>query len=92
VSLVFEGNWKTKVGKTGIFVEVFDTFGDKVYYSGNWYSNKASFEAGDAYSRTIQWLFPVYIPEAIYEVTVSLRDWINPTAPEYAKMTFTMNI
>jgi hypothetical protein len=92
VSLVFEGTFKTKVGKTGLFVEVYDTYADKVYYSGNWYSNKESFEAGENYSRTIQWLFPVYIPQAIYEVTITLRDWINPSAPEFGKMTFTMDV
>ncbi len=80
------------IGKTGIFVEIYDTYADKVIYNGNWYSGKDSYNAGDLYSKKVQWLFPVYIPASAYEVTVTLRDWINPSLPEFAKITFNMDV
>ena len=92
VTVTFQGQWKTKVNKTGIFVDVYDSYADKNVYSGYWYSNKDSFGVGENYTRTVQWLFPVYIPASLYEVTVSLKDWINPSKTEYAKITFNMDI
>ena len=90
--LNFQGTLLTNVGKTGIFVELYDTNADRIIYTGNWYSNKASFNAGEAYSRTLQWLLPSALPNSIYEVTVTLKDWINPSLPAFGTLTFTMEI
>jgi hypothetical protein len=39
VSVTFQGQWKTNVNKTGIFFEVYNSYSDKIVYSGHWYSN-----------------------------------------------------
>jgi hypothetical protein len=80
------------VAKTGIFVEIFDTYSERTIYTGNWYSNKDHYNKGEDYHRSVTWLFPLAIPSSVYEVTVSIKDWINPDLPEYAKFTFLMDI
>jgi hypothetical protein len=40
----------------------------------------------------VTWLFPLAIPSSVYEVTVSIKDWINPSLPDYATFTFLMDI
>ncbi len=80
------------MGKTGIFIEVYNSYSDKTAYTGYWYSNKDSYNKDDNYTKTVQWLFPVNMPAALYEITVSLKDWIEPSKTEYARMTFNMDI
>jgi len=91
-SINFQGTWKATVGKTGLFIEISNSNTNQVIYSNNWFSSKDSYKSGDTYSKTIQWLFPTTIPSALYEVTVTLRDWVNPSLPGFASITFKMAV
>ena len=62
VTFTFSGKWLKPVQKTGVFVEVFDTISEKVYYQNQFYSGKDSFAAQDALAKEIRWLLPSYMP------------------------------
>jgi len=91
LDFTFAGVVMDKLGKTGLYVEIYDTIADKVFYSSWFYSGKDSYAKGEQYSKRIKWLVPLYIPESVYEVRVSLRDWYNHKV-EYANIYTEMTI
>jgi hypothetical protein len=90
-TLNFEGTWQTAVGKTGLQVTIYDTIGEKVYYKSEFYSGQASYAKDSAYSKSVKWLVPKYIPQSVYEVRIAIINWMNP-AEEYGAITCQMEV
>jgi hypothetical protein len=93
VTLTMEGVYQKDFGKTGLWAEVWDTIGERMYYQNHFYNRgNSNYTAGNTYKHQVQWLFPAQFTASDYEVKVLLKDWIHPEAPEIASIQFSMRV
>ena len=75
-------------------MEIFDTLAETTYYQSHFYIGE-NFQTGAALNKTLKWLMPAYFTASIYEVRISVRDWIaSPSDPsfEYGKILVNMAV
>ena len=90
VKFVMDGSYQKDTGKTGLWIEVYDTIGEKMYYQNHFFNGKANYTAGKRYQHEVQWLMPQQIPAAEYSVKLWLKDWLSQE--EYAAVQFDMHV